>query len=62
MKFFQQLMLAPVALGLIAPTATAAELNLEGVNQYASQNKLLALLNSQMSKQLIGHIKHSAIL
>ena len=43
MKFFQQLMLAPVALGLIAPTATAAELNLEGVNQYASQEQVTSI-------------------
>jgi phospholipid N-methyltransferase len=36
MKFFQQLMLAPVAVGLIVPSATAAELNLDGVNQYST--------------------------
>ena len=36
-------MLAPVALGLIAPTATAAELNLEGVNQYASQEQVTSI-------------------
>lgn len=43
MKFFQQLMLAPVALGLIAPSATAAELNLEGVNQYASSEQVTSI-------------------
>ena len=36
-------MLAPVALGLIAPTATAAELNLDGVNQYASQEQVTSI-------------------
>lgn len=36
-------MLAPVALGLIAPTATAAELNLEGVNQYASSEQVTSI-------------------
>jgi hypothetical protein len=43
MKLFQQLMLAPVALGLVAPVATAAELNLEGVNQYASQEQVTSI-------------------
>ena len=43
MNFLKQLMLAPVALGLIAPTATAAELNLEGVNQYASQEQVTSI-------------------
>jgi hypothetical protein len=43
MKFFQQLMLTPVALGLVAPVATAAELNLEGVNQYASQEQVTSI-------------------
>jgi hypothetical protein len=40
MKFFQQLMLAPVALGMVAPAAMAAELNMNGVNQYASQEQV----------------------
>lgn len=43
MKLFSQLMLAPVALGLIAPTATAAELNLAGVNQYTSQEQVTSI-------------------
>ena len=42
MKLFQQLMLAPVALGLVAP-ATATELNLEGVNRYASQEQVTSI-------------------
>jgi hypothetical protein len=43
MKLFQQLMIAPVAMGLIAPVATAAELNLEGVSQYASQDQVTSI-------------------
>jgi hypothetical protein len=43
MKLFSQLMLAPVALGLIAPSATAAELNLEGVDRYASQEQVTSI-------------------
>ena len=36
-------MLTPVALGLIVPSATATELNLEGVNQYASQEQVTSI-------------------
>jgi hypothetical protein len=43
MKFFQQLMLAPVAVGLIAPSATAAELNLDGVNQYSTSEQVTSI-------------------
>jgi hypothetical protein len=43
MKLFQQLMLAPVALGLIAPSATAAELNLDGVNQYSTSEQVTSV-------------------
>jgi hypothetical protein len=43
MKLFQQLMLAPVAVGLIAPTATAAELNMEGVNQYSTSEQVTSI-------------------
>jgi hypothetical protein len=43
MKLFSQLMLAPVTLGLMAPAVTAAELNLEGVNQYASQEQVTSI-------------------
>ncbi|MEB3266638.1 MAG: S-layer homology domain-containing protein, partial [Cyanobacteriota bacterium] len=39
MKAFQQLLVAPAALGLMAPVAvSAAELNLNGVNQYAAES------------------------
>ena len=30
-------MLAPVALGMVAPAATAADLNMNGVNQYSNE-------------------------
>jgi hypothetical protein len=43
MKLFQQLMLAPVAVGLIAPSATAAELNLDGVNQYSTSEQVTSV-------------------
>ena len=36
MKLFQQLLVAPAALGLIASGANAAELNINGVSDYAS--------------------------
>ena len=37
MKLFQQLLVAPAALGLIAPIAeTAAELNVNGVSEYSN--------------------------
>ena len=50
MKPFQQLLLAPVALGLLSPlAASAADLNLDGINQYArpssakSQNQVTSI-------------------
>ncbi|MGB1622183.1 MAG: porin, partial [Synechococcus sp.] len=36
MKLFQQLLVAPAALGLLAPVAQAADLNIAGVSDYAS--------------------------
>ena len=36
MKLFQQLLVAPAALGLIASGANAAELNINGVSDYAA--------------------------
>ncbi len=39
MKLFQQLLVAPAALGLLAPmAANAAELNINGVNDYSAQS------------------------
>jgi hypothetical protein len=44
MKLFQQLLLAPAALGLLAPVAaSAADLNLSGVNDYASQEQVTSI-------------------
>merc|ERR1711939_227295 len=43
MKLFQQLLVAPAALGLLAPVAQAADLNINGVSDYAAD----ALSNSQ---------------
>ena len=41
MKFFHQLLVAPAALGLLAPVASqAAELNINGVSDYASAEEL----------------------
>ena len=41
MKLFQQLLLAPAAIGLLAPVAaSAAELNIAGVNQYAAEEQI----------------------
>jgi hypothetical protein len=36
-------MFVPVALGLVAPAATAADLNMEGVNHYASQEQVTSI-------------------
>ena len=44
MKLFQQLLVAPAALGLLSPMAvSAAELNLDGVNQYASEEQVTSI-------------------
>jgi hypothetical protein len=43
MNFLKKLMLVPVALGLVAPAATAADLNMEGVNKYASAEQVTSI-------------------
>jgi hypothetical protein len=43
MNFLKQLMLVPVALGLIAPAVNAAELNTEDVNKYASAAQVTSI-------------------
>jgi len=44
MKLFKQLLVAPAALGLLAPVAaTAAEFNLDGVNKYASEEQVTSI-------------------
>jgi hypothetical protein len=41
MKLFKQLLVAPAALGLLAPVAaSAADLNLDGVNKYAAEEQV----------------------
>ena len=43
MNFLKKLMLVPVALGLVAPAAIAAELNTEDVNKYASAEQVTSI-------------------
>ncbi len=44
MKLFQQLLVAPAALGLLAPVAAgAAELNIAGVSQYSSNEQVTSI-------------------
>jgi hypothetical protein len=43
MNFLKQLMLVPVALGLVAPVANAAELNTEDINKYASAEQVTSV-------------------
>ena len=39
MKLFQQLLVAPAALGLLAPiTVSASEVNLEAISNYSNNN------------------------
>merc|ERR1711916_328621 len=46
MKLFQQLLVAPAALGLLAPVAAnAADLNINGVSDYASDADLEQVTN-----------------
>ena len=48
MKLFQQLLVAPAALGLIASGANAAELNINGVADLAMQQKIVEDLVSAL--------------
>ena len=44
MKLFQQLLVAPAALGLMAPiAATAAELNVNGVSEYSNSGEIQSI-------------------
>merc|ERR1739843_87946 len=43
MKLFQQLLVAPAALGLLAPVAQAADLNIAGVSDYAAQEQVTSV-------------------
>ena len=62
MELFQQLLVAPAALGLLASGANAAELNINGVSDYAaSADQVTALPNSPTFTQPTGPIRRSAI-
>jgi len=57
---FKQLMLAPVALGMVAPVAAnAADLNMAAVNQYTSSEQVSSITQLTDVRRLI---RHSAIL
>ncbi len=44
MKLFQQLLVAPAALGLLSPVVVqAAELNIDGVNKYATEEQVTSI-------------------
>ena len=43
MKLFQQLLVAPAALGLMATGANAAELNINGVSEYAAADQVTSV-------------------
>ncbi len=59
MKLFQQLLVAPAALGLLAPlAANAAEVNINNVVDYANPSAAsVTVLSSPMLFQEIGHIQ-----
>merc|ERR1712196_327998 len=43
MKLFQQLLVAPAALGLLAPVAQAADLNIAGISNYAAKEQVTSV-------------------
>ena len=43
MKLFQQLLVAPAALGLLAPVAQAADLNISGISDYAAEEQVTSI-------------------
>ncbi|MFZ9567479.1 MAG: porin, partial [Vulcanococcus sp.] len=44
MKLFQKLLLAPAALGLMAPVAaSAADVQIAGLNQYAAEEQVTSI-------------------
>ncbi|KGG17879.1 Porin-like [Prochlorococcus sp. MIT 0602] len=63
MKLFQQLLLAPAALGLLAPlAATAAEVNINDVANYAkSPNQAQAVKSVQFSDVVPGDWAYTAL-
>ena len=64
MKLFQQLLVIPAALGLVAPlAANAAEVNMTDVSKYASKTakKLKAPSSAQFSDVVPGDWAYSAL-
>jgi len=62
MKLFQQLLLAPAALGLLAPVAAnAAEVNINDVASYASQPAVSAIRTTQFSDVVPGDWAYTAL-
>ena len=58
MKLFQQLLVAPAALGLLATGVNAAELNINGVSDYAaSADQVTSVTNSLTSIPPTGLIR-----
>ncbi len=52
MKFFQTLLLAPAVLGIIAPiSASATDINLEGMNSYSSSSRSAGFTNNYLNVQ-----------
>ena len=43
MKLFQQLLVAPAALSLLAPVAHATDLNIAGVSDYAVEEQVTSV-------------------
>jgi len=62
MKLFQQLLVAPAALGLMAPfAATAAEVNINDVVNYASPEEQLVETTAQFSDVVPGDWAYTAL-
>ena len=61
MKLFQQMLVAPAALGLLASGANAAELNINGVSDYAaSADQVTSVTQFSDVYQPTGPIRRSA--
>ena len=59
MKLFQQLLVAPAALGLLAPVAQAADLNVNGVSDYAAtEEQVTSITQFSASTRPTGRIGH----
>ena len=56
MKLFQQLLIAPAAIGLLAPlSATASEVNLDAISNYSEEN---LELDANSFEQKSRHLFH----